>query len=243
MQEPSGGSAQSEPAETEHLISTLADKNSRRLLMFSGGRDSTLAAVRMRSAGPSLTLVTVSSSHLVGIDRVRMRLKELAAHLAPETQWYHVRQPVELRTDASFYEQTCLPCHHAYVVVSSVIARSLGASHLAFGYAGYQQEWPEQTALAVSQLREVLARHAIELELPVYDIRSKEAAIEHLRSFGLSTDALEQKCLRQVTNTALSEEKLIQQIDFWELAIDRSITRIEEISIETIEQRMLGEFT
>jgi len=52
------------------------------------------------------------------------------------TPWLRARQPTELQTDTSFYEQTCLPCHHAYVVVSGVLARRLGAHRLAFGYAG-----------------------------------------------------------------------------------------------------------
>jgi PP-loop superfamily ATP-utilizing enzyme len=55
------------------------------LLMFSGGRDSTLAAVRMTRRGSPLILVTVSSSHLVGIDRVRRRLGELARIIPIET--------------------------------------------------------------------------------------------------------------------------------------------------------------
>ena len=63
-------------------------------------------------------LVTVTSTHLVGMEQVRQRLKELARLLPKDTPWIHVRQPEELKTDTSFYDRTCLPCHHAYVVVS-----------------------------------------------------------------------------------------------------------------------------
>lgn len=157
------------------------------LIMFSGGRDSTLAVVRLHLAGTPMTMVTVTSDHLVGIERVRRRLIELARYLPGDTRWLQVRQPKELLTDTSFYEQTCLSCHHAYVVASCVLARVVGARRLAFGYAGYQMDWPEQTPLAVSRLAAVLARYDIRLELPVYDLASREAAVAELQQFGLSS--------------------------------------------------------
>jgi hypothetical protein len=113
--------------------------------MFSGGRDSTLAALRLHRSATPLSLVTVTSSHLIGLNLVRRRLSELSKVLPETTPWLNVRQPVDLKTDTSFYEQTCLPCHHAYVVVSGAIAALTGIRSLAFGYAGYQNNWPEQT--------------------------------------------------------------------------------------------------
>jgi hypothetical protein len=213
-----------------------------RLLMFSGGRDSTLAAVRMARGALPLALVTVSSSHLFGIERVKARLSELAGCLDDSTPWLHVRQPMDLHTDTSFYERTCLPCHHAYVVASGALARSLGADRLAFGYAGYQRDWPEQTPLAVARLSSVLERHGITLELPVYEVASKEAAMAELSAFGLSTEALEQKCLRQITNRALPDDQLRSQIELWESAIDRSLARLDQIGLDILERCTVGDF-
>ena len=210
------------------------------LVMFSGGRDSTLAALRLHRAGAPITMVTVTSTHLVGIESVRKRLIELSHHLPADTRWLQIRQPQELRTDTSFYEQTCLPCHHAYVVASGVLAGLLGARRLAFGYAGYQMDWPEQTPLAVARLADVLARYDIKLELPVYDIASRAAAIAELERFGLSPSSLEQKCLRQVTNVALPEARLREQIDLWEAAIDRSMQALDTIEVEVIAESTLG---
>jgi hypothetical protein len=212
------------------------------ILMFSGGRDSTLAALRMAVTGEQNLLVTVSSAHLIGIERVRARLRELLPHLGPSTRWCRVIQPTDLRTDVSFYDRTCLPCHHAYVVVSGVLARALGASRLAFGYTGYQREWPEQTPLAVARLRSVLDRHGIALELPVYNVLTKDAANAELCAHGLSIEALEQKCLRQISNVRLTDERLQQQIALWESAIDDSMSRVNELRLEIAEERQLGDF-
>lgn len=211
------------------------------VLMFSGGRDSSLAAVRMARAGYIPTLVTITSDHLLGIDNVRRRLIELKSILPSETRWLRIVQPEDLATDTSFYERTCLPCHHAYVVVAAAIARSVGASSLAFGYTAYQSDWPEQTPLAISRLRAVLCEYGIKLDLPVLDLTSRAEAEMELREAGLSSASLEQKCSRQVTNLALDEERLVAQVSLWEGAIRRSMDRLDRIPAAILEDATLGD--
>lgn len=209
------------------------------LLMFSGGRDSSLAAARLGQKDRTMVLATITSGHLIGIHRVRERLTEMARVMRRPIRWLNVRQPQDLATDTSFYERTCLPCHHAYVVVSGVLAKSLGISNLAFGYVGYQSGWPEQTSLATSRLREVLRRHGIMLELPVYDVTSRAMVMAELEYYGISTHSMEQKCLLQVTNVTLDEERLSAQIDLWEQAIDVSMRMLDQIKIEIMDDRLI----
>ena len=211
------------------------------VLMFSGGRDSTLAALRLHEQGYTITLATVKSNHLFGINQVRQRLRELRTIIPTDTQWMTIRQPEELRTDTSFYEMTCLPCHHAYVVVSVALAHYLGTRYLAFGYAGYQNTWPEQTPLATSRLRSVLAQHGIELLLPVYDLLSREQVETVLSSYGVAPQSLEQKCLQQVNNVELSTPKLSSQISLWEQAIESSLRNLSLIETDPIEIYRIGE--
>jgi hypothetical protein len=209
--------------------------------MFSGGRDSTLAATRLDNEAKDLVLVTITSTHLMGVEQVHKRLRELSTVLHAGTQWVQVRQPDQLMTDTSFYRRTCLPCHHAYVVVACAMARSTGLKQLALGYAGYQNTWPEQTPYAVDSLTRALERFGIELLLPVYDIASREQAIVELRAKGLAADSLEQKCSRQVLNVALSHETLIRQVALWERAIDESLRALDRIPIEVIATATLRE--
>jgi predicted subunit of tRNA(5-methylaminomethyl-2-thiouridylate) methyltransferase len=210
------------------------------VLMFSGGRDSSVAALRMYERGILPILVTISSWHLTGIDRVRERVNEIRQRMPADIPWLILRQPVELRTDTSFYEQTCLPCHHAYVVAGAVVAAKAKIKTLAFGYAGYQSEWPEQTPLAVERLASVLKRHEIELALPVYDLTSRSQVLQELTARGLSNAALEQKCIQQVRNVRLDRDRLVQQVDLWERAIDASVSKLSEIEIEVIEAHLIG---
>jgi hypothetical protein len=211
------------------------------IVMFSGGRDSTIAALRLNAVEVPLRLVTISSGHLIGIERVRGRVRELQRILPSSTTWMQVKQPLDLRTDTSFYEMTCLPCHHSYVVVSGVIASIQGIHRLAFGYAHYQSDWPEQSPLAIERLTTVLARHGIKLELPAYDLDSREGALAALHEAGLSTDSLEQKCIQQVSNVRLPPERLKQQIDLWERSIDASMARLDEIKLDIVQEISIGD--
>ena len=231
------------PANEVHEGRREAKPKAGRVLMFSGGRDSTLAALRWAAEGSPMVLATVSSDHLQGIGRVEARLREMAPSLAPETRWVQVRQPTDLRTDTSFYEKTCLPCHHAYVVVSAVLAKLFAADRLAFGYATYQSQWPEQTPVAIEALRSVLRRHRVSLELPVHDLESKEDAAAELAARGMSPAAMEQKCLRQVMNVALDPQRLRAQVALWEAAIDASLKDVESVELEVLVSRDVGSFT
>lgn len=211
------------------------------LLMFSGGRDSTVAALRLSQSGACSPLITLTSGHLRGLTNVRQRARELASRLPIETPWIVIKQPHELRTDTTFYKQTCLPCHHAYVVASAFIAKALGVKRIAFGYAAYQGKWPEQTPTAISALTRTLSKHGIELCLPVKDLASKDAAMSELVAAGLSAEALEQKCMRQVSNIELTEEVLIAQVALWERAIDESISALNSINVKVLINTPIGE--
>jgi len=210
------------------------------LLMFSGGRDSALAAVRLCKMGMSPALITIVAGHLVGINRVKTRLAELRPYLPPGSQWVLVKQPAELKTDTTFYDRTCLPCQHAYVVAAVGLAAKAEVKKVAFGYVSYQNHWPEQTPFAIARLQAVLRGHGMELLLPVQDLLSRESALQELKSLGLSVESLEQKCIRQVTNVTLSSEKLAEQVALWENAINQSILAMPHIDIEILEHQVIG---
>lgn len=223
---------------TQPMASTprlaIADGFDRTVLMFSGGRDSTLAAARLAEGGEPLILVTVTSSHLIGMDRVNDRISELAMLLPSDTPWLNLRQPDGLFDRQALYERTCLPCHHLYVVVAMKVAITVGASAIAFGYAGYQDSWPEQTPAATSRLARLLESEGIKLVLPVYDLPSRVAAIAELESRGLAPSSLEQKCVIQTQNVRLSNEKLGEQLQIWEESVRSSLQRLKDVDLEVL---------
>lgn len=212
------------------------------VLMFSGGRDSTLAAIKLYEKGIRPLLVTVTSDHLIGYDAVAARLKELKRILPSDLLQIHLSQPKNLQVDQKFYFRTCLPCQHAYVVVAASVAKRFKIEKIALGYSKYQGAWPEQTPLATTALSRVIAVHGLQLLLPAYEFDSKAEVKAMLTSYGLSDAALEQKCLRQVHNVELDAEHLKQQIDGWERAIATSLDEIDKIVIEVRSEKRLEEF-
>ncbi len=209
------------------------------VLLFSGGRDSTLSALRLSKNFSKLALVTITSEHLHGMESVYQRLKELQNHLPDNTEWFHIVQPSNLNTDISFYAPTCLPCHHAYISVGVVIAEKIQAQHISFGYVGYQSTWPEQTNYAIEHLRELLKLYDITLELPVYGINKVEEVYAELSKYGISTISLEQKCTRQVNNVELVSDVLRKEISSWKKSIIQSLATRNNLHIEILQECQL----
>jgi hypothetical protein len=201
------------------------------ILMFSGGRDSSLAAIRLSAPGQPLTLVTVSADHLFGFERVRQRLAELELQLPCGTRWMRIRQPRNLGNFGAAFERTCLPCQHDYALAGALIAKQLGIPRLAFGYASYQSSWPEQHPTATAALSGVLGEVGIRLELPVYDLASRQDAMAKLAAAGLDDRALEQKCSRQIFNLPLDNKALKSHLGHWAQELRKSLSQTVEIDV------------
>jgi 7-cyano-7-deazaguanine synthase in queuosine biosynthesis len=101
------------------------------VLLFSGGRDSTVAAVRLGAEFRRLALVTVSTGHLVGLQQVTRRLIELRTHLPEHTQWVHAVVTPEATTLDGIYVDSCLPCHHTYFGTAMWVANRVNAKFIA----------------------------------------------------------------------------------------------------------------
>ena len=183
------------------------------VLLFSGGRDSTLAAIRLANEGFALVLVTVTTNYLVGLEKVLQRLSELAGLLPSSTQWIHV-VPGKSFTESDAKE-SCLPCQQKYVVIGMRLTDIVEAQDIALGYSGYQSNWIEQSQRAVNNLTDIANSQALHLHLPVYDVSSKEEMVAALRSYNLTDQALEQKCLRQQLNPKLDDTTVRHQLDIW----------------------------
>ena len=194
------------------------------VLLFSGGRDSTLASLRLADCGKSLILATVRSEHLVGISLVKERLVELKPHLPEDTICLMLSDLGFTIPPLAKFPNTCLDCFLNYATIGAVLARQFNTKSIAFGFTKYQSSWPEQTPYAVSRLREVLNDFNFDLDLPAHDIETEKKAIEKLKKLKLNSDALEQKCLRKISNKDIPEAMLMNAIDEFSIALRASIS-------------------
>ncbi len=213
------------------------------VVLFSGGRDSTVAALRLVEEFPALTLLTVTTEHLIGIDFVVRRLQELSRLLPETVTWVHaVARPTSLVRIGEETIESCLPCHHVYLKTAMATARNRGTNRIALGYTAYQDTWLEQTPYAVEALRSVLAEFAITLLLPSANLKSKAEAVSVLRGKGLDAASMEQKCLKQQFNTKnISIVESIAEIDAWKIALRKSFQTAVLNDVDVREPVMLSE--
>jgi hypothetical protein len=181
-------------------------------------------------------LLTVTSSHLFGIESVRKRISELRGHLSTETVWVHtVTKASSLGLDSPEIE-SCLPCHSVYFLAALHIANQRGINHIAAGYTSYQSAWLEQTPQALDRLGKVMANVGKTLLVPVQDVSSKDEAKFILRSHGLSDVALEQKCLKQQLNAKEIQPDLAsKEIDSWGRNLERLLAHSSALDFVEVE--------
>jgi hypothetical protein len=208
------------------------------VLLFSGGRDSTLAAARLAGQCRRLVLLTVSTSHLVGIERVRSRLAELGRLFVGKVDWMHVSLSADALRPTASDLAGCLTCQHAYLAVAAKLAKQMEIETIALGYTAYQSGWVEQSPYAIFRLTEILAKLGKQLLLPVSNIQSKEQAKRELSELGLSENALEQKCSLQQTNDhGLDERAIRTHIDRWAENLDLLLANDDRIDFRVLETK------
>jgi hypothetical protein len=184
------------------------------VLLFSGGRDSTIAAARLAQQVQRLVLLTVTSAHMTGVEQTRLRVEELKRVIPIECRWILVSETPNFRHHTN-QDTGCISCHFGYFWIASRIADQFKSRSIACGFVSYQNQWVEQTPYAIAMLKKVLEERQQLLRLPVVDVQSRERAEAELRSYGLSTGSLELKCHRQRTDPNLEGDALRAVVDTW----------------------------
>lgn len=195
------------------------------VLMFSGGRDSSISAIRLASSFDRVVLLTVTSSTHVGIERVEQRIAELQRILPRKSVWVHANASSIAKQDhaAELWAETCLPCSITYTYYGARLCKILNTRFLGFGYVKYQAQWIEQTSEAIEILGSRLDRVGIELLLPVSNIQSKDEARLELLNNTLSPKALEQQCTLHHIDSHIEGEDLKRAMQAYEYQLGKAL--------------------
>jgi hypothetical protein len=183
------------------------------VLLFSGGRDSTLAAIRLARSFSRIVLVTVKSPYMTGASKLELRLEELKRVLSVQCEWLLVPEKRLLANQAEAEDLGCIGCHFGYFASAYSIARQLDCNCIACGFVEYQNSWVEQTPYSVVRLRHLMSQYGIKLVLPVAELRSKREVQMELTSYGVTQDSLELKCSKQGIDPGLAESPLRAVVD------------------------------
>lgn len=192
--------------------------NEKVLVLQSGGRDSTIAAMSLLEQGFDVMGITLAKNAGRQIDLPRRRAVELATKY-PGYRWGMVdfsewdsglKNWVADRLTAPL-PKSCLLC--ALTKITSVIGycKANDICNLSLGYVAYQDNWAEQTPLAIKLQSESLALEGLSLLLPARSIAAKDDAKKILSAQGLTADSLENPCCISTWGTQPVPDNLIRE--------------------------------
>jgi 8-oxo-dGTP pyrophosphatase MutT (NUDIX family) len=193
------------------------------IVLFSGGRDSSLTTCLLHQRGYSIGLLTTSSGASFGEELVNYRVEELRKALNAELPWSRVSTPGLFRSVAIADIEHDFERWSTNLILLGAQLASLteGVVHclrsevhtLAAGYVKYEQDFHEQSPMAVKWLRDFCASFGIKLELPVYDYTSADHVKYALLNFGVSTKSLEAVSLFGDSFSAASPRVIEEYLD------------------------------
>lgn len=167
------------------------------ILCFSGGRDSSCAALKLIHAKRNPLLLTVIDSNFQSDIKTEQRVNELNKNVRSPFSWLSIRVP-------DFYNKileipvltspSCLNCFMVKLSVAIIIAQKHSIDTVAAGFTSYQASWVEQSPTAIEEINKFLAEYGLTLELPVLDFQSKDEACKILSEHSITPRPLEPVC-------------------------------------------------
>ncbi|MER5931766.1 hypothetical protein [Streptomyces sp. NPDC002054] len=173
------------------------------LVMFTGGRDSTLAASVLMLQGIPVHLWSGNSGCSLHRDILALRVAELRArfgdlvvtHVVQDTSGAFRSIAIEnLEQDILTHRKNLVLLGEKIAIHAHVIdyCRRNGIRVVNDGIAAYQQEFPEQRPVAKEYFVNFLNEYGLEYNSPVYEFAQSQDDVKYrLLQLGLSTKSLE----------------------------------------------------
>ncbi len=198
------------------------------LLMYSGGKDSTLAAIRLRQAGYNVHFIHFDNGAMRDADKPYLTFKNTFGLREGYYFDYGLRAVNMSRTFNEFFKKwskengdvlengtmtseiRCLSCRMAMYVEVLSYAIDNGFKYVAEGARVSQKFMLEQEEF-VKRLKDLASRYGIELIFPVLYLQDDEAEKRELIDAGFSSKGWESKCLlgRAAMDKTLEDEETI----------------------------------
>lgn len=198
------------------------------LLLYSGGKDSTLSAIRLRKEGYHVHFFHFNNGFLLDEDKPYLTFlntfdKENGYSFDYENHSIDIQNLFEnyfanwkeqygdVLEDATLdSEIRCLSCRMAMYTEILCYAKKHHFKYIAEGARIIQKFMIEQPAM-IHQLKELAANYQIELLYPVLTLEDDFEEIQELIKYGFSSKSWESKCLlgRKPMEKTNEEEKII----------------------------------
>jgi predicted subunit of tRNA(5-methylaminomethyl-2-thiouridylate) methyltransferase len=171
------------------------------VILFSGGRHSSLAACLIADSRAYVDLLTTSNGATVGNNIVVHRVRELRnqfpsirRHVRRETFGLFRRLAIaNIEQDFAVYHRNLIPIGDALASHTEAIlyCRREMIPLLVSGAVGYQGHFVQQTAATNAAIRTFVERYGIEYQTPLLRYGSIDDVKYALFEYGISTKSLE----------------------------------------------------
>ena len=222
------------------------------LLLYSGGKDSTLAAIRLKAAGYNVHFIHFDNGAMLDNDKPYLTFTKTFANypgyyfdyenhavdIKENFQEYFSKwkqKNGELLTNASIESEIrCLSCRMAMYTEAIKYAKINNFKYLAEGARISQKFMIEQYPM-IERLKELTTLYGIELLLPVLTLESDNLEIEELLSNDFSSKGWESKCLigKTAKDKTEEDEKII--LDYYRSSIKPKL--IQKLKSNTISRQ------
>ncbi len=183
------------------------------LLLYSGGRDSTLAALKLLEEGFKVKAITFVAPYIVGeknicttINRIKssynrsfvfLGFMDISGVMREYIKHYYNLTPKLIEEEfgeLSPSQVNCLSCRMAMYTMAIILARQMKIKRIAEG-ARYSQGFVVQLPEFFNVLNEILNTYGLELVLPVYNIEDDQLLKSYLLMRGFIPKSYEMQCL------------------------------------------------
>ena len=214
-------------------------KNNDCLLLYSGGKDSTLAAIRLYRSGYNVHFIHFDNGHMLDQDKPYLTFLETfnkdkdyyfdyslsSVDIKDLFDEYYNEWSSKISNDKDLdSEIRCLSCRMAMYTKVIQIAKERGYKYIAEGARISQKFMLEQLPIT-QRLKDLASSHGIKLLLPVLYVDDDQKEIEELLENGHSSKTWESKCLigRPAKDKTEEDEQII--IDYYDKIIEPNVQK------------------
>lgn len=209
------------------------------LLLYSGGKDSTLAAIRLYNAGYNIHFIHFDNGHMRDQDKPYLTFQETfgkkddfyfdyelsSVDIKPIFEEYYSNWSTNFTNDPALTSEIrCLSCRMAMYTKAIEIAKKDGFKYIAEGARISQKFMLEQLPIT-NRLKELAESQGIKLLLPVLYVNDDQQEIEELLTNGYSSKTWESKCLIGKPAKDKTDEDKIAIIDYYDSVLKPNILK------------------
>lgn len=208
------------------------------LLMYSGGKDSTLAAIRLYNAGYNVHFIHFDNGHMRDQDKPYLTFqktfnKDQDYYFDYELSSVDIKQLFEeyygewsnlIDNQELLSEIRCLSCRMAMYTKLLQIAKEKGYKYVAEGARISQKFMLEQIPI-ITRLKDLASSHGIKLLLPVLYVDDDQEEIDELLANNHSSKTWESKCLigKPPKDKTSEDEKII--VDYYDSVLEPAVQK------------------